>query len=144
MLFSCKKNVYPRSISIPKQITQNIISEYAHFLEQLPNFHCVRFLKFKGSRYYKGDYIIHEEKDFIFKIKIIEIYVNTVDEDAFILEEQFQTVFTAHLRSYKIGESLNIIELVNITDFGYPPVNQHEFYGDALSPHTKHIRIRPF
>lgn len=72
--FLNRKNIFTKI----SEISKDTISEYPHFHERLPNSQCVKFLKYCGQRYYIGDYIIHEDREFIFKI--LEIYVNTENE----------------------------------------------------------------
>lgn len=109
---------------------------YFFLLNNQRHFSCVLFVEYKGTNYEIGDFIL--DQDTLTAKKILEIYIDLNEEVVLLVTEEFKIVYTPHLRSYKVEESGQEIDIHNVDIFVYPPVNAHLFYDNY------YIRIKHF
>lgn len=104
---------------------KTVESRHIHLIVDRQNYKSVKSAENHGLRYNLNDFIYINEN--IIGC-IIEIFVNTQDENIILIVEHFQSEYIPHLRSYRIKESMEIVRAEDIDSLIYPPVNRHFYY----------------
>lgn len=109
---------------------------YNFLLPENRDFVETEIIEYKGTEYRINDFLLSNNRNFLYKV--LEMYYNVEEHQVFLIVEGYGLQYTPNLRSYRVGDRLDIQECFLIDHFIYPPTDSHLFNN------SYYVRIKHF
>lgn len=114
-------------MKLTKSYTKKNTSFLSNFKNELTCYENCEKVDYCGSTYAIGNFIISSCEKFAFKI--IQIALAKSNDELKLITEKYSLKYVKALRSFQLGESINLQECLDVNSFYTPSICKHTFEG---------------